>query len=89
MERLGYIFSVRYQTRTRNFTLQTKISFYNASQAMDPPLFEIYGCPNFNYSESLESALVRALTYIDNDLDFKIADVNYVSYLYKVSGLIP
>ena len=86
MERLGYSFSVRHPTRTRDLTLQAKISFYNAFQATDPPLFEIYGCPTSTYSQSLESALVRALTYIDNDLDFKIADMNYDLYLYMVSG---
>ena len=89
MEMLGYIYSVGYLTRTRDFTLQTKLSFYKASQAMDTPLFEIYGCPNYYHSEVLESALVHALTYIDDILEFKLGDMNYAPYLFKLSGLSP
>jgi hypothetical protein len=61
-------------------------SFILPTYQFNSPLFEIYGSPCDRESEAKESALIHALAYISEVLDFKIGDFNYMDYLFKKNG---
>jgi len=60
---------------------QSHISFYTTDD--DTPLFIIYGKASDRRNVARESALIRALVYIDEVLGFRIGDVNYARYLFR------
>ena len=67
---------------TRGLKFQAKLTFYRENQ-LNSALFNIY---NFEYEyhwEAEKSALIRALAYFDEVLDWTIEDLNYLSYLQK------
>jgi hypothetical protein len=70
---------------TRDGNFQAHLSFCPSDQC-NSPLFEIYESPCDCECEAKESALVHALAYISEVLDFKIGDFNYMDYLFKKNG---
>jgi hypothetical protein len=71
--------------RTRDWKFQAHLSISPPSQ-FNSPLFEIYGSPCDHACEAKESALIHALAYISEVLDFKIGDFNYMDYLFRKSA---
>jgi hypothetical protein len=71
--------------RTRDGKFQAHLSFSPLYQ-FNSPLFEIYGSPCDRAYEAKESALIHALAYISEVLDFKIGDFNYMDYLFRKSA---
>ena len=65
---------------TRDLRFQAKLFFCRASQP-NTPLFDICSSICGRHWEAEESALVRALVYFDEVLDWKIGDLNYLRYL--------
>nr|TKV95205.1 hypothetical protein SEVIR_9G346851v2 [Setaria viridis] len=73
---------------TKDFKLQAHLTFYRLFQLASSPWFEIYGSACDRPCDVLESALIHALAYIDEVLDFMIGDLSYVAYLRKQSELL-
>jgi hypothetical protein len=71
--------------RTRDGMFQAHLSFCPPYQFNSLP-FEIYGSPCDRSCEAKESALIHALAYISEVLDFNIGDFNYMDYLFKKNG---
>ena len=79
---VGFSYTDSNPTLTRDSKYQAHLSFFRPYQ-FSSPLFEIYGSPCDRNSEAMESALIHSLAYIDEVLDFKIGDFNYIDYLRK------
>jgi hypothetical protein len=71
--------------RTRDGKFQAHLSFSPPYQ-FNSLLFEIYGSLCNRACEAKESALIHALAYISEVLDFKIGDFNYMDYLFRKSA---
>ena len=71
---------------TRSFKFQAKLTFYRVNQ-LNSPLFNIYSSECEYHWEAEESALVRALSYFGEVLDWIIGDLNYHPYLQKRAGV--
>ena len=67
---------------TRDLRFQAKLSFCRTSQ-VNTPLFDICSSICGRYWEAEESALVRALVYFDEFLNWTIGDLNYLKYLQR------
>ena len=72
--------------RTSDWKFQSYLSFCLPHQ-FSSILFEIYGSPCDRHCEAKESALIHALAYFSEVLDFKIGDFNYMNYLRKKNGV--
>ena len=83
---LGFSYQDSNPERTRDRKFQAHLSFSLPYQC-NPILFEIYGSPCDRSCEAKESALIHALAYISEVLDFKIGDFNYIDYLYRKNGV--
>jgi hypothetical protein len=59
---------------------QAILTFYKPAEP-EAPLFDVCSAVCDTPVEAEESALVRALAYFEGVLDWRIADVNHVSYL--------
>jgi hypothetical protein len=70
---------------TRDGKFQAHHSFCPPYQC-NSPLFEIYGSLCDRECEAKGSALIHALAYISEVLDFKIEDFIYMVYLFKKMG---
>jgi hypothetical protein len=70
---------------TRGGKFLAHLSFCPPYQ-FNSPLFQIYGSPCDHSCEAKESALILALAYINEVLDFKIGDFNNMAYLFKKNG---
>ena len=66
----------------RGLKFQAKLTFYIENQ-LNTALFDIYSFEYEYHWEAEESALIRALAYFDEVLDWTIEDLNYLSYLQK------
>jgi hypothetical protein len=73
---LGFSYVEPNLERTRDGKFHAHLSFCPPHQ-FNSPLFEIYGSPCGRSCESKEIALIHALAYISEVLDFKIGDFNY------------
>jgi hypothetical protein len=82
---LGFSYVEPNLERTRYRKFQAHLSFFPPYQ-FNSPLFEIYGSPCDHSCEAKESALIRALAYISEILDFKIGDFNYMDHLFNKNG---
>ena len=65
---------------TRDLRFQSKLSFCRTSQH-NTPLFNICSSICGRHWEAEESAVVRALVYINEVLGWTIGDLNYLRYL--------
>ena len=84
---LGLSYMDTSPARTSDNKFQTHLSFYRAHE-FNYILFEIYGSPCDRACEAKESALIHALVYFSEVLDFKIGDFNYINYLRKKNGVV-
>jgi hypothetical protein len=82
---LGFSYEEPNPECKRDGKFQAHLSFCPPYQ-FNSPLFEIYGSPCDHSCEAKESALIHALAYISEILDFKIGDFNYMDYLFKKNG---
>ena len=87
MDVVGFLYTDSNATRTRDWKYQCHLSFFPPYQSYSSKLFEIYGSPRDCNCEAIESALIHTLAYIDEVLDFKIRDFNYMEYLRKKNGV--
>src|SRR5688572_26562520 len=85
---LNYSYTHENSIHTKDFKLQTHLTFCRPFQLTSSPLFEIYGNAYDRPCEAPESALLHALAYIDEVQDFTIGDLSYVAYLHKRSELL-
>jgi hypothetical protein len=58
---------------------QAILTFYKPAE-LEAPLFDVYSAFCNTSPEVEESALVRALTYFEGVLGWRIADINHISY---------
>ena len=65
----------------RDGLYQTCIQVRSTPSPPAEPMFTIYGKALPRRSEAKDSALIRALIFIDDALGYKIGDVKYVDYL--------
>ena len=80
MDNLGLTFMSGEPYFTRDLRFQAKLSFCRVSQ-QNTPLFDICCSICGRHWEAEESAVVRALVYIDEVLGWTIGDLNYLRYL--------
>jgi hypothetical protein len=80
MDNLGLTFMSGEPYFIRDLRFQAKLSFCRVSQP-NTPLFDIYSSICGRHWEAEESAVVRALVYIDEVLGWTIGDLNYLRYL--------
>ena len=66
---------------TREGLYQGSFQFRTTPNPTAEPMFTIYGKALPRRSEAKDSALIRALIFIDDALGYKIGDVKYVDYL--------
>ena len=81
VEQLGYYSTKEGPVHTREGLYQGCFQFRTMSDPTAEPMFTIYGKALPRRSEAKDSALIRALIFIDDALGYKIGDVNYVDYL--------
>ena len=74
---------------TRDWKHQSTLTFYKPDQADDPPMFDICSAVCETHPAAELSALVRALSYFDEVLGWRVADINHVLYLQVRAGLRP
>ena len=82
VEQLGYYSTEEGPVQTREGLYHS--FFFQFGTTPDPtaePMFTIYGKALPRRSEAKDSALIRALIFIDDALGYKIGDVKYVDYL--------
>jgi hypothetical protein len=65
---------------TNNWKSQAILTFYKPAEP-EAPLFDVCSDVCDTPPQEGESALVRALTYFEGVLGWRIADINHVSYL--------
>jgi hypothetical protein len=65
---------------TNNWKCQAILTFYKLAEP-DAPLFDVCSGVCDTPPQAEESALVRALAYLEGVLGWRIADINHVSYL--------
>jgi hypothetical protein len=82
---LGFSYNGPNLKRTRDGKFHAYVSFCPPYQ-FNSPLFQIYGSPFDHSCEAKDCALIHALTYISELLDFKIGYFNYMTYLFKKNG---
>jgi hypothetical protein len=82
---LGFFYEEPNPERTRGGKFQAHLSFCPPYQ-FNSPLFQIYGSLFDHSCEAKDCALIHALTYISELLDFKIGYFNYMTYLFKKNG---
>ena len=81
VEQLGYYSTESGPAYTREGLYQSFYEFRTMSDPTAKPMFTVYGKALPRRSEAKDSALIRALNFIDDALGYKIDDVNYVEYL--------
>jgi hypothetical protein len=87
LEKLGYHWYKSGTPRTREGLYQTSIEVRSTPSSAAEPMFMIYGKALPRRCEAKDSALIRALIFIDESLGYKIGDVNYVQYLLLVNNI--
>jgi len=81
VEQLGYYSTEEGLVQTREGLYQNSFQFRTTPDPTAEPMFTIYGKALPRRSEAKDSALIRALIFIDDALGYKIGDVKYVDYL--------
>jgi hypothetical protein len=81
LEKLGYHWYESATPRTSEGMYQTSIDFQSTHPPTAKPMFTVYGKALPHRCEERDSALIRALIFIDESLGYKIGDVIYVQYL--------
>ena len=81
VEQLGYYSTEYGPVYTRKGLYQSSYKFLTTPEPTAEPMFTVYGKAPPRRSEAKDSALIRALIFIDDALGYKIGDVNYVQYL--------
>mgnify|MGYP006913713913 CR=1 FL=1 len=81
VEQLGYYSTEEGPVQTREGLYQSSFQFRTTPDPTAEPMFTIYGKALPRRSEAKDSALIRALIFIDDALGYKIGDVKYVDYL--------
>ena len=81
VEQLGYYSTEEGLVYTREGLYQGSFKFQTMPSPTAEPMFTVYGKAPPRRSEAKDSALIRALIFIDDALGYKIGDVNYVQYL--------
>ena len=81
VEQLGYYSTEEGPVNTREGLYQGSFQFWTTPDPTAEPMFTIYGKALPRRSEVKDSALIRALIFIDDALGYKIGDVKYVDYL--------
>jgi len=81
VEQLGYYSTEEGPVQTRKSPYQSSFQFRTTPDPTAEPMFTIYGKALPRRSEAKDSALIRALIFIDDALGYKIGDVKYVDYL--------
>jgi hypothetical protein len=87
MDKLGYHWYESGTPRTRESMYQTSIEVRSTLFHVAEPMFTIYGKALPCRCEAKESALIRALFFIDESLGYKIGDVHYVKYLLLANNI--
>ena len=67
--------------RTREGLHQTSIEVRSMPSPAVEPMFTVYGKALPHRCETKDSALIRALIFINQTLGYKIGDVKYAQYL--------
>ena len=81
VEQLSYYSTEDGPVHTRKGLYQDSFQFRTTPDPTAKPMFTIYGKAPPRRSEANDSALIRALIFIDDALGYKIDYVNYVQYL--------
>ena len=81
VEQLGYYSTEYGPVYTRKGLYQSSYKFLTTPDPTVESMFTIYGKALPCRSEAKDSALIRALIFIDMPWGYKIGDVNYVDYL--------
>ena len=81
VEQLGYYSTEVGPVQTREGLYQGSFQFWTTPDPTAKPMFTIYDKALPHRSEAKDSALIRALIFIDDALGYKIGDVKYVDYL--------
>ena len=81
VEQLGYYSTDEGPVHTREGLYQGSFQFRTTLDPTVEPMFTVYSKALPRWSEAKDSALIRALNFIDDALGYKIDDVNYVEYL--------
>ena len=81
MEQLGYYSTEEGPIQTREGLYQGSFQFRTMPDPTAEPMFTIYGKALPRRSEAKDSALIRALIFIDDAQGYKIGDVKYVDHL--------
>ena len=81
VEQLSYYSTEDGSVHTRKGLYQDSFQFRTTPDPTVEPMFTIYSKALPRRSEAKDSALIRALIFIDMPWGYKIGDVNYVDYL--------
>ena len=81
VEQLGYFSTEEGLVHTREDLYLDSFQFRTTPDPTVEPMFTIYGKTLPRRSEAKDSALIRALIFIDDALGYKIGAVKYVDYL--------
>jgi hypothetical protein len=78
LEKLGYHWYKSGTACTREGPYRTSIEVQYILSPATKPMFTIYGKALPYRCERKDSALIRALIFIDDSLGYKIGDVNFI-----------
>ena len=81
VEQLGYYATEEGPVQTREGLYQSSFQFRTTPDPTAEPMFTIYGKALPRRSKAKGSALIRALTFIDDAQGYKIGNVKYVDHL--------
>ena len=87
LEKLGYHWYEGGTPRTREGLHQTSIEVRSMPSPTTEPMFTVYGKALHRRCETKDSALIRALIFIDQTLGYKIGDVKYAQYLLLANNI--